>query len=217
MKKCSKCKKNKQLNEFGKDKTSKDGFKYQCKQCVNNFARNRSRKKTFFTCESCKITKEVDFYSGKKRKTNLCLNCFSKQTQTGIKRPQFSKENSGRWNGGEYISTDGYKMIKCENKFHPSGRTKYKREHVLIVENHIGRELNTQRGYMGEQIHHIDGNKLNNDISNLLLCNNTKEHKIIDCQLHELAFELVRQGVILFDKQNKKYYIDKDRINASNT
>jgi hypothetical protein len=113
-----------------------------------------------------------------------------------------------RWKGGEYTSSDGYKMIKCENEFDPSGRQKYKREHVLVCEKFIGRELKTQRGCMGEQVHHIDGDKMNNEIDNLLLCPDTRYHKLIDCQLHKLAFELVRLGFIKFDYDAKKYYID---------
>ena len=66
-------------------------------------------------------------------------------------------------------------------------RQQYKREHVLVCEKFIGRELKTQRGCMGEQVHHIDGDKMNNEIDNLLLCPDTRYHKLIDCQLHKLA------------------------------
>ena len=42
--------------------------------------------------------------------------------------------------------------------------------HRIVMENHIGRLLSAD-----EVVHHIDGNKFNNDISNLQLMNN-KEH-----------------------------------------
>ena len=163
-------------------------------------------------CEGCNKKRTVDYYSYQKRKSNYCLHCNAKMTQKGIKKPHLSRENSSRWRGGEYISSDGYKMIKCENEFHPSGRTKYKKEHVLIMEKNLGRELKTQQGNMGEQIHHIDGDKLNNHLSNLLLCKDTREHKLIDCQLHELSFELVQKSVIKFDHKTKKYSIDWSKI-----
>ena len=56
----------------------------------------------------------------------------------------------------EYISTEGYKMIgKSSNR---------KPEHRRVMEEYLGRELKPD-----EIVHHIDGNKLNNDISNLQL------------------------------------------------
>ena len=169
------------------------------------------RKKILFTCAACNITKEVDYYSYQRRKTDYCLNCYSKTVQKGINKP--NRDKSPRWQGGEYISTDGYKMM-ITNEKHPSGRIKYKREHILVIENHIGRELKTKQGKMGEQVHHIDGNKLNNSIENLLLCKDTKEHKLVDCQLHELAFTLVKHGIIDFNKETNQYFIVWEKING---
>jgi hypothetical protein len=37
MKVCAKCKEEKKLTEFSKDKTKKDGFQYKCKSCVNQY------------------------------------------------------------------------------------------------------------------------------------------------------------------------------------
>lgn len=208
MKICSKCKKNKNLSLFGKDKYSIDGLSYACKSCKNKIAKNRIKKKDIFICKSCGEEKKVDYYSNKKRKTQFCLKCFSKKTQKNIKKPHMSGINSKRWNGGEYISTDGYKMIKCDGEFTKSGRQKYKKEHILIYEKYLGRILKTQYGYMGEQIHHIDGDKLNNNLDNLILCENTREHREMHCQLEKISFELFKKGIIKFDKNKKQYYIN---------
>lgn len=55
-----------------------------------------------------------------------------------------------------YICSQGYKMIgKSKNR---------KAEHRQVMEEYLGRELSPN-----EIVHHIDGNKLNNDISNLVL------------------------------------------------
>lgn len=213
IKKCCYCNNEKETSEFGKDKNSKDGLSYRCKKCNNEIARKRKKKKIIFKCNSCGKEKVVNYQDSKKRKTQYCSNCFSKETQKGIKRPQFSNENSGRWGGGEYISSDGYKMIKCEGSYHPSGRQLYKKEHIIVYEEHLGRKIKTQKGYMGEQVHHIDGNKLNNNIDNLILCNDTREHKTIHCQLEKISYYLVEIGVIKFNKDSKKYYIDESRIN----
>ena len=61
---------------------------------------------------------------------------------------------------------------------------------------------------MGEQIHHIDGDKLNNSLENLILCINMSEHRTLHCQLEKIAYDLVKRGVIKFDKYTKKYYAD---------
>ena len=100
-------------------------------------------------------------------------------------------------------------MVKAEGEFHPSGRQKYKREHVLIYEKYLGRRLETTRGYNGEQIHHIDGDKLNNSIDNLFLCANLTEHQLVHAQLEEIAYKLVREGKIIFNKEEKKYKLNE--------
>ena len=209
-KKCCKCHQEKELSLFGKDLSTKDGLRYNCKECANKCSRERKKKKIKFKCESCKEEKEVDFYSFKRRKTKFCLNCVSKKTQKGIKKDHLSGPKSSRWNGGEYISSDGYLMAKVEGDFFPSGKQKYKRKHILIYENFLGREIDSKRGESGEQIHHIDGNKLNNKLDNLILCNGNIEHRNLHCQLEDIAFKLVRDGLIKFDKKEKKYYLNEE-------
>ena len=163
------------------------------------------RKRIDFTCEECGITKNVDYYSWKRKKSNYCLKCHAKKTQTGVRKPR---------GDSSYISTDGYKMVKCHGDYDNSGRTRYRREHVLEMEKHVGRRLNTQQGRNGEQVHHIDGDKLNNHIDNLLLCKDTKHHKDVDCQLHDLAFELVQKGFISFNKDTEEYAIEWEKISG---
>lgn len=164
-------------------------------------------RKVSVTCIGCNNTYEITLGTFKKRKTGYCKKCYSICTQKGIRRPQFSGENSKRWGGGDYISSDGYMMTKVPDLFLDSGRQVYKRKHILVYEEHTGIPLKTTKGGSGEQIHHIDGDKLNNNIDNLLLCNNISEHRIIHDTLQKVAFELYRQGVIKFNKDLKKYHL----------
>ena len=85
-------------------------------------------------------------------------------------KPHMQGENHPFWNGGKY-KRDGYVYIYSPN--HPyKTKGKYVREHRLIMEKHIKRYLKPI-----ESIHHINGNKSDNRISNLLLFNNESEHQ----------------------------------------
>lgn len=81
-------------------------------------------------------------------------------------------ENSTNWNGGVHIKSSGYVEVYCPD--HPNANSrKCVYEHQLVMEKHIGRYIQK-----GEVVHHIDGNKSNNDISNLLLLTNSDHAKL---------------------------------------
>lgn len=62
-----------------------------------------------------------------------------------------------------YINKQGY-LVNCEDR-----NNKYE-VHRKVMEDYLGRKLKSS-----EIVHHIDGNKLNNDISNLVVVSR-KEH-----------------------------------------
>ena len=84
----------------------------------------------------------------------------------------------------EQIST-----IEYMKKSTPNGYIKiltddgWKMEHIFIVEKFIGRELNDK-----EVVHHIDENKLNNDINNLVIFPNVKEHSHFHRQIKQFGY-----------------------------
>lgn len=64
---------------------------------------------------------------------------------------------------GFIVTGSGYKLLRAIN--HPFSDSKgYVREHRLVMEGFLGRYLE-----IGECVHHIDGNKMNNSIENLEL------------------------------------------------
>jgi 5-methylcytosine-specific restriction endonuclease McrA len=72
------------------------------------------------------------------------------------------------------INNKGYVEVKC-------GRT-WVLEHRLVVENFIGRKLTSQ-----EAIHHINGNKKDNRIENLMLFDTQKEHKAFENKIKQFG------------------------------
>lgn len=59
MKQCRKCKKIKQLLDFGIDKTSKDGHNRYCKECMRNYKKGffekKKRNECTFDCLNCEF------------------------------------------------------------------------------------------------------------------------------------------------------------------
>lgn len=84
----------------------------------------------------------------------------------------FSKENNPRWKGGVKIHPHGYRLIASPN--HPyKDKQGYVREHRLVIEAIMGRFL-----IPGEEVHHLDGDKKNNDPKNLVFFATKREHLV---------------------------------------
>lgn len=76
-------------------------------------------------------------------------------------------ENHPRWNGGRYRSGSGYQYIKvdaCSPFSVMATKQGYVMEHRLVMAQKLGRPL-----LKNETVHHLDGDILNNSISNLQL------------------------------------------------
>ena len=77
-----------------------------------------------------------------------------------------------KFNGDRLIYNGYWSVYRPEHpKAIRSQRKYYVLEHIIVMEKHLGRYLTDI-----EVVHHRDGNKLNNDISNLQLFPNSSEH-----------------------------------------
>lgn len=99
-------------------------------------------------------------------------------------------ENGIKYKKQPVKRSDGYWSYRSE------------KNHRKIIERFIGRKL-----LRTEVVHHIDGNKENNDIKNLCLLSNTAEHLKLHKQLESVALLLFKRGVIYFDYNEKTYKI----------
>lgn len=100
----------------------------------------------------------------------------------------------------------GYKFSENPNDYtisYENGvrRSRRKLEHIAVMEKALGRELQK-----GEVVHHINGDKTDNEINNLFLCTR-KEHGTLHKQLEGLAMELVKDGLIVF--MDDRYVLTK--------
>lgn len=103
-------------------------------------------------CEHC----GQKFAASNKTMRFCGYSCRSKVVQLG--------EKSHRWKGGRMIDGRGYiQILKRDHPFATKPNF-YIREHRLVMETHLGRFLKR-----GESIHHINGIKHDNRLSNLQL------------------------------------------------
>lgn len=83
---------------------------------------------------------------------------------------RFLGSKSPTWKGGRVIRS-GYIMISIMGK--------YIREHRLVMEKHLGRFLRPK-----EVVHHIDGDRANNQLNNLMLFSNSSAHRKVHSKSH---------------------------------
>lgn len=79
-------------------------------------------------------------------------------------------ELNHRWTGGVMVSR-GYRHVARPGHPRANPRTGYVREHILVMEEKLGRALEP-----GEVVHHIDDDPSNNDPANLELFASNGEH-----------------------------------------
>jgi hypothetical protein len=134
------------------------------------------RKK--FSCEE-ELTMVVQYTLGRcSREIGIILGRNPKVIQTwakrhGIKGPKRGGA-TGAWNGsykgGYRIDKYGYREVLCPE--HPFARKNgCVAEHRLVMETYLNRYLKPT-----EVVHHKDGNKQNNDITNLELFESNAVH-----------------------------------------
>jgi len=106
-------------------------------------------------------------------------------------------EFNGNWLGGIKWK-NGYKQILKPKHLRNVGGYVY--EHILVAEEKYGRSIE-----IGEIVHHIDGDRSNNNPDNLYVYKSNSEHKKSEASFFKLKKELLKKNLIVF--KNGKYYI----------
>jgi hypothetical protein len=182
---------------------------------------NGSEKRVKLKCDKCSKLTETNYHNyilGQIRNGNTgktqCRGCAIRESakkrrgkpawNKGKQLPSEKKgSNSSSWKGGCYIDAHGYVMVHCHN---PEAKCKwehYKKEHVLVMERVVGRQLAN-----GEIVHHIDGDKQNNKAENLTLLVGHQHHRDVHSSLQNIGYELVKRGFIKYDRKSRSYLAD---------
>lgn len=124
-----------------------------------------SRKDIYNICQMC--NKKFLVHNYRAHKAKYCsYNCLGEAHK--ILR---SGKNHSCWKGGRIYNGYGYIIIHYPE--HPHSHNGYVKEHRLIMEKHIGRYLRPN-----ELVHHINGIKDDNRISNLKIVSNAEHMRI---------------------------------------
>lgn len=154
----------------------------------------------------------------KKHNTTLdyCFSCSMRIYNSGNKNPakrievrkkilESSLGKSKKFKDGKNfrildrkISVNGYALKWLD------GERKHILEHRLVYA-----EANNLNHDELNSIHHLDGNKMNNNINNLIELNES-EHGALHSQLESLALKLVQDNIIIFNKITKKYELNSN-------
>lgn len=163
---------------------------------------------SYFTIYKCKYCKENAISANKAIVCSRYSECFS--IHSGI---QIAKDNVIHTRENPGISSQGYYCWRIPlldengNKISTGDGNKrtYVFEHRVVMEEYLGRKLKPH-----ESVHHIDMIKLNNDISNLWLCN-PKTHHRAHASYNEICSKLMldynKYSGIEFNKETGKYYL----------
>lgn len=168
--------------------------------------KERNGETALRVCDRCGHEQWVNYWNIYRKGVHVCRSCSSKHTaQTREKRESWNKGKkfAPKNTGSSYINTNGYSEVWVGKHTLPDKAGGYVREHRILKEIEMNRPLTGS-----ELIHHVDGNKTNNKLSNLYVCDGHFGHRKVHGQLERISMELVRIGVISFNHEDGKYYID---------
>lgn len=146
-----------------------------CKECEEEFAPSSRHLK----CPKCRSKKiRIPCACGKPmaKEARTCKDC--RESHAGSGNPN--------WRGGGTKHQKGYIMRRVDGK--------YIFEHILVMEDHLGRKL-----VPGETVHHIYGQRDDNRIENLELWCKPQPSGIRAEDAYKHALEIVERYQDLFN------------------
>lgn len=185
IKECTKCNRLLILDNFIKDRTKPYGVYSSCKACYKTEKGIKSKRIPLKErpCAICnKAFVPTHWQIDAKYGVTCSIECRHKYNSLKRRRKR-----------GYRTKHENYIMVRDDIN------EKFKREHVHLIEKSINRKLKC-----GEIVHHIDCDKSNNNLDNLCLMD-IRTHGIAHTSLNYLVKDLIKTGIIFFDKTDGIY------------
>lgn len=132
MKTCNRCKETKELSEFGKDKTKKDGARTICKDCDRKREQNLKTShlaKLEKAVTSCTITTNRILFQEDKRICCQCNNIFSIYSSQ-----RYSCKKCYHENAKKYSKENKEKIAEQQKEYYEKNREKVNEYHKKYYE-----------------------------------------------------------------------------------
>ncbi|MCL4296111.1 MAG: HNH endonuclease [Anaerolineae bacterium] len=163
---------------------------YCSKSCRQKRQHEKEISDFLVRCPRCGKERKIKRPNYRKEMT-LCKRCSGLQARATTPLP--TGKDSHAWKGGRRFDKLGY--VKLHQPGHPyADSTNYVREHIYVVCEAYGVDFFEKSG---ATVHHINGDKRDNRLENLYVCTSAQNKKY-NADLLNLAFELVKRGVIKF-------------------
>lgn len=161
--------------------------------------KDRKGDKVIRVCDDCSDEAEVSYWNVYRKKEHRCYSCANSKNRRGKSTWNKGLKREPNKLGNWYKNSSGYIEVWTGKHTLPETVSGYYREHRLMVEYDRGYPLSKK-----EMVHHIDGDKTNNRLSNLYVCSSDSEHQSIHKQLEQLSMGLVACGAIVFSNGEYK-------------
>lgn len=177
------CSRNKRTCSMDCLKKLRRKYFINCKHCGQELKPGYSKGRSFCNAECRRLfmTNPANHHAWNPDRVRVCKNCGNKYEAGSAKKRRgliCSRKCYDEWihvHGRTHRAPVGHvkEVASTGRKFVKIGEGKYRLEHRVVIENHIGRRLKSS-----EVVHHKNGKPADNRIENLLVVSQSAHMKL---------------------------------------